>query len=76
MNNDLTLLPWPPGQFHVVENCWEAAGVLAALKAGIAVDSVRRPLRHTVVETHGDAAAGTQDGGPLRSEESLLRLDS
>ena len=56
MNNDLTLLPWSPGQFHVVENYWEAAGVLAALKAGIAVDSVRRPLRYTVVESSGDRA--------------------
>ena len=53
---DLSLLPWSPGQFHVVENYWEAAGVLAALKAGIAVESVRRPLKHTVVETHSDAA--------------------
>lgn len=50
MKNDLTLLPWSPGQFHVVENYWEAAGVLAALRAGIAVESVRRPLPHTAVE--------------------------
>ena len=69
MNNDLTLLPWAPGQFHVVENYWEAAGVLAALKAGIAVDSVRRPLRYTVVEAHGAVAADIQDERHVRSEE-------
>ncbi len=75
MNNDLALLPWSPGQFHVAENYWEAAGVLAALKAGIAVDSVRRPLRYTVVETHSETAADVRDERPLRSEESSLRLD-
>ena len=69
MNNDLSLLPWSPGQFHVVENYWEAAGVLAALKAGIALDSVRRPLRYTVVETHGDAGAGVQE-----EEEKVSRV--
>ena len=69
MNNDLALLPWSPGQFHVVENYWEAAGVLAALKAGIALDSVRRPLRYTVVETHGDAGAGVQE-----EEEKVPRV--
>ena len=61
MNNDLSLLPWSPGQFYLVENYWEAAGVLAALKAGIAVDSVRRPLRHTVVETQSDAATEVRE---------------
>ncbi len=53
MKNDLTLLPWAPGQFHVVENYWEAAGVLASLKAGIAPESVRRPLQGTTVQTYG-----------------------
>ena len=60
MKNDLSLLPWSPGQFHVIDNYWEAVGVLAALKAGIAVDSVRRPLRYTVVETHDDVVASVE----------------
>ena len=42
--NDLTALPWAAGQLHIVENYWEAVGVLAAMKAGIAPESVRRPL--------------------------------
>ena len=67
MNNDLTLLPWSPGQFHVVENYWEAAGVLAALKAGIAVDSVRRPLRYTVVESSGDRAPDESREGVINA---------
>lgn len=52
MENDLTLLPWAPGQFHMVENYWEAAGVLNALKAGITPESVRRPLPDTKTEVH------------------------
>ncbi|NIM47994.1 MAG: DUF3326 domain-containing protein [Gemmatimonadales bacterium] len=75
MKNDLTLLPWSPGQFHVVENYWEAAGVLAALRAGLAPDSVRRPLRHTVVETRSETARGVSESRPLRSEPSPPQLD-
>ena len=44
MRNDLSALPWRQGQFHRVANYWEAAGVIAALKAGINPASVRRPL--------------------------------
>lgn len=47
MQNDLTALPWKPGQLIIVENYWEAAGVMNALKAGIAPESVRRPLAYT-----------------------------
>jgi hypothetical protein len=51
MQNDLRALPWAPGQLHVVENYWEAVGVMTALKAGITPDSLRRPLTATRVET-------------------------
>ena len=51
MQNDLALLPWAPGQLHRVENYWEAAGVMAALKAGIAPAALRRPLPATRIET-------------------------
>ncbi len=50
MKNDLTTLPWSPGQLHLVENYWEAVGVMTAIKAGIAPNSVRRPIADTVVE--------------------------
>jgi hypothetical protein len=50
MRNDLTALPWAADQLHIVENYWEATGVLAALKAGIATESVRRPLPPTRIE--------------------------
>lgn len=50
MRNDLTHLPWQPGQLHIVQNYWEAAGVLACLKEGIDPASVRRPLTRMEVE--------------------------
>lgn len=50
MRNDLTALPWAPGQLYVVENYWEAVGVMSALRAGIAPESVRRPLAFTETE--------------------------
>ena len=45
MKNDLETLPWASGQLHIVENYWEAAGVLSALRSGIEPSAVRRPLR-------------------------------
>ena len=51
MRNNLSALPWARGQFFVVENYWEAAGVLAAIKAGIAPESVRRPSEPVPVST-------------------------
>jgi hypothetical protein len=44
MANDLAALPWAPGQFCRVENYLEAVGALCAQKAGLALDSVRRPI--------------------------------
>lgn len=55
MKNDLSLLPWADGQLHIVNNYWEAAGVVAALKAGIDPTCVRRPLAKLLPETvHAD----------------------
>ena len=50
MQNDLTALSWAPGQLHIVENYWEAVGVMTSLKAGIDPRSVRRPISPTVSE--------------------------
>lgn len=58
MKNDLSQLPWAPGQFHLVENYWEAAGVLVALRAGLAPESVRRPLCWTTVGVQGNESVG------------------
>ncbi|MAE49657.1 high light inducible protein [Candidatus Pacearchaeota archaeon] len=49
MKNDLSSLPWRPGQFIQVDTYLEAVGVLQAIKAGISVESVKRPLSYTKV---------------------------
>ncbi len=49
--NDLNDLPWDHGQFFRVENYWEAAGVIAALRSGIDPKSVRRPFGYARVST-------------------------
>lgn len=42
MQNDLAMLFAGTGLFHQVENYWEAAGLVSALRAGIAPETVRR----------------------------------
>jgi len=47
--NDLAALPWSYNQLFHAENYLEVAGIIAALKAGISLDSVRRPLNSAQV---------------------------
>ena len=49
MQNDLTRLSWKNNQFHIAENYLEAVGIINAMKAGVTIESVRRPLRETRV---------------------------
>ena len=49
MQNRLTDLPFSPGKLFVVDNYLEAVGVMNAIKSGVALESVRRPLAHTTV---------------------------
>ena len=51
MQNDLEALPWKINQLHIVNNYLEAVGVLVAIKSGLTVASVRRPLHLTKVST-------------------------
>lgn len=53
MQNRLEGLPFKPGKFFVAEDYLEAVGIMMALKAGVAIDTVRRPLSPTrIVEKH------------------------
>jgi hypothetical protein len=63
MANDLAALPWAPGNFCRVENYLEAVGALCALKAGLALDSVRRPILPAPV-----AEVFSRRGGGRRSK--------
>jgi len=44
MKNDLTQLPWQPNQFVQVDNYLEALGVMSAIKEGLSIESIRRPI--------------------------------
>lgn len=45
MKNDLKKLDFPRGKFIQVKNYIEACGVLSALKTGVSIESLRRPLK-------------------------------
>ena len=57
-------------QLHVVENYWEAVGVMTTLKAGITPSSLRRPLAATRVEKRKFDAQGTTSDGAERLNNS------
>lgn len=61
MKNNLNKLPWANGQFFLVENYWEAAGVMLAIKTGVPPDSVRRPLAKTSVELRTTSSSEKKD---------------
>jgi len=50
MENDLTKLPWKSGKFFLVDTYLEAVGVMAAIRSGVSVSSVRRPLLPTYIQ--------------------------
>ena len=61
MRNDLRSLPWAEGQLYVVENYWEAAGVMSALRAGIDPHAVRRPISRTRVDRSAEPVEALAD---------------
>jgi hypothetical protein len=50
MRNDLRSLPFRPGQLHYAQNYYEAAGILAAMKAGVAPATLARPMQPMRIE--------------------------
>jgi hypothetical protein len=51
MRNNLSDLPWAPGQFYMAENYLEAAGIIGAMRAGITLDSMQRPIASAKVSS-------------------------
>jgi hypothetical protein len=47
MQNNLEEYPFKQGKLFIVDNYLEAVGVMNALKSGISVDAVRRPIAYT-----------------------------
>jgi uncharacterized protein DUF3326 len=50
MRNDLKSLPFRAGQLHYASNYYEAAGVLSAMKAGVAPATIARPMQPIRIE--------------------------
>jgi hypothetical protein len=50
MRNDLRALPFRPGQLRYAQNYYEAAGILSAMKAGVAPASIARPMQPLRIE--------------------------
>ncbi len=51
MENNLEALPWGLNQLHIVDNYLEVVGAMSAIKAGISIESIQRPLHSTKVTT-------------------------
>ena len=60
MQNDLSKLPWNSGKFFLVDNYWEAAGVVASLKAGLDPLSVRRPFKNVPIFVSRERRSGNE----------------
>ena len=54
MRNNLNSLPWRSNQLYRAENYLEAAGLVAALRAGIAPWSITRPLEPALIDRLGE----------------------
>ena len=71
MRNDLESLPWQRGQFISVDNYLEAAGVVAALRAGLEPLSAMRPLGSVHVDRIG-RGGGLQLSGALTAQPDCV----
>jgi hypothetical protein len=62
MKNDLSGLPWKSGKFFKVRTYLEAAGLMLALRDGVALDTLKRPLESAEVMRRAFA------GAPMRNK--------
>ena len=75
MQNDLSALPWPKGQYFEVDNYLEAAGLMAAMRAGIDPATVRRPLAPTMVDHVSGVDDEAQDSAHEGAGEKQQAVD-
>ena len=71
MRNDLRRLPFAPGKLFFVDNYLEAVGVMTALKAGVCLSSVRRPIPDTSVSCEKSVVEEK-----IRPQRKLLFLEN
>ena len=62
MRNDLKSLPFKAGQLHYAANYYEAAGIMAAMKAGVAPSSLVRPMQPMRIDRVGSLEPATTNG--------------
>jgi uncharacterized protein DUF3326 len=79
MRNDLKSLPFRAGQLHYAANYYEAAGILSAMKAGVAPATIARPMQpiriesvSAKVETNGHANGHTNGNGKSRRSKAAV----
>lgn len=71
-------LPWMDGQFRIVDNYVEAAGMMLAMRVGIVDESVRRPIKAVAVidlkaassSVEGDSSGSESENGRASGEAS------
>jgi hypothetical protein len=56
MRNDLRSLPFRPGQLQYAANYYEAAGILSAMRAGVAPATLARPMQPLRIDRVGAPA--------------------
>lgn len=71
MLNDLKKLPLQPEMLLVAENYLEAVGIMRALKIGVSLESLRRPLSHTKVTKSRECANSST---PATTETTALQF--
>lgn len=75
MCNDLEKYPFKPNKLFIVDNYLEAVGVMNAIKAGISIEAVRRPIAYTslITDTSLNNTYTTSDNGKNISDEETLK---
>jgi len=73
MKNNLEELPFAPGKLFIAENYVEAVGIMTALKAGISLSSVRRPLAETKVSCEHSKSYAAEDSQVYKAKRRVAR---
>ena len=76
MRNDLESLPWQRGRFISVDNYLEAAGVVAALRAGLEPLSTMRPLESVHIDRIGRRESFQLSGASVAQPDCVSGLDA
>ncbi len=73
MQNDLKTLPWAKGQLYMAENYLEAAGIMTALKNGMPISALKRPLKNAQILDRAEelATKSISSGDPKKGSADI-----